>query len=106
MNGQPVDGFMGALPEGQLREFLDKHLPAGEPTRRGGRAAGRGRRSMPQGRLEQLQHAVATNPADDDARFDYVKALLLAGRLAEARPPSSRWPARPPACAGSTRCSA
>jgi putative thioredoxin len=25
--GQPVDGFMGALPEGKLREFLDKHLP-------------------------------------------------------------------------------
>src|SRR3569832_2836626 len=25
--GQPVDGFMGAMPEGQVREFLDKHLP-------------------------------------------------------------------------------
>jgi putative thioredoxin len=37
--GQPVDGFMGALPEGKLREFLDKHLPgehelAARPTRR------------------------------------------------------------------------
>src|SRR3569623_1426215 len=28
MNGQPVDGFMGAMPEGQIRQFLDKHLPA------------------------------------------------------------------------------
>jgi thioredoxin len=28
MNGQPVDGFMGALPEGQVKQFLDKHLPA------------------------------------------------------------------------------
>ena len=27
VNGQPVDGFMGALPEGQVREFLDKHVP-------------------------------------------------------------------------------
>ena len=27
MNGQPVDGFMGAMPEGQVRQFLDKHLP-------------------------------------------------------------------------------
>ena len=26
-NGQPVDGFMGAVPEGKLREFLDKHVP-------------------------------------------------------------------------------
>ena len=25
--GQPVDGFVGALPEGQIRKFLDKHLP-------------------------------------------------------------------------------
>ena len=26
-DGQPVDQFMGALPEGQIREFLDRHLP-------------------------------------------------------------------------------
>ena len=25
--GKPADGFMGALPEGKVREFLDKHLP-------------------------------------------------------------------------------
>jgi putative thioredoxin len=30
-NGQPVDGFMGALPEGKIKEFLDKHVPEGEP---------------------------------------------------------------------------
>src|SRR4051812_224624 len=30
MNGQPVDGFMGAVPEGQLRQFLDKHVPPAE----------------------------------------------------------------------------
>ena len=27
MGDQPVDGFMGALPEGQVKAFLDKHLP-------------------------------------------------------------------------------
>ena len=26
-DGQPVDEFAGALPEAQIREFLDKHLP-------------------------------------------------------------------------------
>ncbi len=26
-NGQPVDEFMGALPEGAIREFLDRHVP-------------------------------------------------------------------------------
>ena len=25
--GQPVDGFVGALPESQVRAFLDKHVP-------------------------------------------------------------------------------
>ena len=27
VDGKPADGFMDALPEGKLREFLDKHLP-------------------------------------------------------------------------------
>ena len=27
-NSQPVDGFMGAQPEGQVRAFLDKHVPS------------------------------------------------------------------------------
>jgi len=26
-NGQPVDAFQGALPESEIRSFLDKHLP-------------------------------------------------------------------------------
>jgi putative thioredoxin len=28
-NGQPVDGFMGALPESDIKKFLDKHLDDG-----------------------------------------------------------------------------
>jgi len=35
IGGRPVDQFLGALPEGQIREFLDRHLPpadeAGQP---------------------------------------------------------------------------
>lgn len=86
-NGQPVDGFMGALPEGQVREFLDKHVQAlaGEdeepeplPEEEPGAAD-------PAAQLEKLQHAVATDPSNDDARFEYVKALLAAGREPEAR---------------------
>lgn len=29
-DGQPIDGFAGAQPEGQIREMLDKHLPKPE----------------------------------------------------------------------------
>jgi putative thioredoxin len=85
MNGQPVDGFMGALPEGKIKEFLDKHLPpaAEEPEEEA--QAEDDATVDPAARLEKLQHAVATDPANDDARFEYVKALLLAGRIDDAK---------------------
>jgi putative thioredoxin len=35
--------------------------------------------------LAKLQEAVAVNPANDAARYDYLRALLAAGRLAEAK---------------------
>jgi putative thioredoxin len=82
MNGQPVDGFMGAMPEGKIKEFLDKHLPAAEDEPEEDLPA---EDEAPGGSLERLQHLVATDPANDDARFDYVKALLLAGRDDDAK---------------------
>ena len=84
MNGQPVDGFMGALPEGKIKEFLDKHVPPApepEPEVLPEPAAP----ASAEEKLEQLQHAVATDPANDDARFEYVKALLLGGRTDDAK---------------------
>ena len=83
-NGQPVDGFMGALPEGKVREFLDKHVQALEAEEEDAPVE-EPKVLDPAARLELLQHAVATDPADDEARFDYVKALLLAGREEEGR---------------------
>jgi putative thioredoxin len=84
-NGQPVDGFMGALPEGKVREFLDKHLQALEGEAEEEAPAEEPADLGPEAQLERLQHAVATDPSNDDARFDYVKALLGAGRVADAR---------------------
>lgn len=86
-NGQPVDGFMGALPEGKVREFLDKHVQAlaGEEEEEPELEDEAAEEASPEAQLEKLQHAVATDPANDDARFDYVKALLNAGREQEAR---------------------
>jgi putative thioredoxin len=85
MNGQPVDGFMGALPEGKVREFLDKHVAPAPTEEEQAEAVEPEGELDPAAQLEKLQHAVATDPANDDARFEYVKALLQADRVADAR---------------------
>ena len=86
--GQPVDGFVGALPEEKLREFLDRHVPSADE------AAAEEDLALaeelmaegdPESALEKLQEAVAIDPGNDTARYDYLRALLTAGRVAEAR---------------------
>ncbi|WP_042425645.1 thioredoxin [Comamonas granuli] len=88
MNGQPVDGFTGALPEGQVRAFLDKHVPSAEEVQAEVEEE-QALDALAEGdtdtALEKLQHAVATDPANDDARFDYVKLLLQLGREDDAK---------------------
>jgi putative thioredoxin len=88
MNGQPVDGFMGALPEGQVRAFLDKHVPTAEELVAEAQEE-EALDALADGdtdtALEKLQHAVVTDPANDDARFDYVKLLLQLGRDDDAK---------------------
>ncbi len=87
-DGQPVDGFVGALPEGEIRKFLDKHVPtteelaAEEDVQQAGELLAEGDTDSA---LEKLQEAVAINPASDDARSDYLRALLMLGRVEEAR---------------------
>ena len=83
MNGQPVDGFTGALPEGKIKEFLDKHLPPAPEEAPPEEEVMLD--NAPEAVLERLQQAVATNPLDDNARFDYVKHLLSLGREDDAK---------------------
>jgi len=86
MNGQPVDGFTGALPEGKVREFLDKHVPPAGPQAEEDLVEEEPSDDAdPVAQLEKLQHAVATDPANDEARFGYLKVLLLAGRTDDAK---------------------
>ncbi|WP_027996543.1 tetratricopeptide repeat protein [Simplicispira psychrophila] len=88
VGGQPVDGFTGAQTEGQVRVFLDKHVPAAEvvpeevPKDDAQAALAAGDVDTA---LEKLQHAVVTDPANDDARFDYVKLLLQLQREDDAK---------------------
>jgi putative thioredoxin len=88
INGQPVDGFQGALPEGQVKEFLDKHVPAGEPLEAEPSEAEQAQALLDAGdtdaALAKLADALALDPANDDTRFDYVRLLTLSGQLEEA----------------------
>ncbi|MGH8821889.1 MAG: tetratricopeptide repeat protein, partial [Rhodoferax sp.] len=86
--GQPVDGFVGAIPEAEIRQFLDKHVASAEEAEAeeaGEQAQGALEEGDTQGALEKLQYAVATDPANDDARFDYVKLLLQQGHTDDAK---------------------
>ena len=85
MNGQPVDGFTGALTEGKVKEFLDKHLPPAEELPEEEPEVEPDAAADPEGALEKLQQAVATDPTNDNARFDYVKLLLQLGRNDDAK---------------------
>jgi putative thioredoxin len=88
INGQPVDGFMGAQPEGKLKEFLDKHLPGADELASDAEAeeaADLLESGDTAAAQERLQEALAVNPANDEARFDYVKLLIGTGQLEEAQ---------------------
>ncbi|RPH46942.1 MAG: thioredoxin [Burkholderiales bacterium] len=84
VGGQPVDQFQGALPEGKLREFIDRLMPnpsdveleqAGAALDRGDEAAA----------TEHAKKAIALDPSNDSARLLYAQLLLGAGEPAAAQ---------------------
>jgi putative thioredoxin len=87
-DGQPVDGFVGALPEAEIRSFLDKHVASAEQIA-AEEDVEQAKALLDDGdvdrALEKMQEAIAANPADDAARYEYLRALLVAGRIEEAR---------------------
>lgn len=88
VEGKPVDGFTGALPEGQIRAFLDKHLPEAnllEAEVTGVTLSDAPADDDPAALREALHQAVLKGPDDDDARFAYVKLLLQAGEVEAGR---------------------
>jgi len=84
VGGRPVDQFQGALPEGKLREFIDRLMPnpaeveldqAGAALDRGDQAAAK----------EHARKAIALDPANDSARLLYAQILLAEGEPAAAQ---------------------
>jgi len=86
--GKPVDGFTGALPEGQIKAFLDKHIPVGdvlEAEVTSVEVSDAPAADDPAAIHEALHQAMLKNPDDEDARFAYIKHLLLLGQDDEAK---------------------
>ena len=79
---------MGALPEGKVREFLDKHLPSdGELAAQADaqEAAQLADAGDAQAAIAKLREAVSLNPADGEARYNLIKLLISEGELEEAQ---------------------
>lgn len=82
--GQIVDGFPGAVPEGQLREFLTQHgvIPL--------EAAPEEAETVdappldPQAQVDVLRAAIAAEPDKEELKLDLALALLQTGATAEA----------------------
>ncbi len=82
--GRPVDQFIGVLPEGQLREFIDRLVPAGaDAERRAAQsawAAGDRQRA-----IDTIKAALALDPGYEDARLDLIEWLIAERRIDEAK---------------------
>ena len=83
-DGQLLDGFAGALPEGQLREFLSRHVQplegdaGAEPTPVEEEDAAQA--------INRLQQAIAAEPERAELKLDLALALMRNGQadVAEA----------------------
>jgi putative thioredoxin len=85
-DGQLVDGFQGALPEGQLREFFKHHgiepLAAAETDTETETTAAVA--IDPQADIARLREEIAAAPDKDELKLELVLALLQTGDAGEA----------------------
>jgi len=84
VGGQPVDQFQGALPEGKLREFIDRLMPNPSDTELelAGAALDRGDEAAA---LEHAKKSIALDPSNDSARLLYGQLLMSGGEPAAAQ---------------------
>ncbi len=94
-NGQLADGFAGALPPAQVREFLAKHgiEPAAPVADEPETQADSEPAVDPQEVLTAAREALAAEPNNDERKLDLAVALLMTGNADEARPLLTHLPA-------------
>lgn len=80
--GRPVDGFMGALPESQVRQFLAQHgVVAGTPEPE---APAEAPDLSPEEKIADLEAQIAAEPDKDELRLDLAVELARVGDTARA----------------------
>ena len=85
VDGEVVDEFSGALPEGQVRQFLDRVVPSPADELRDEAVAIYTQTRDADAALAVLSRAEALQPDNDDLRVDRAAILADAGRNDEAR---------------------
>jgi putative thioredoxin len=88
-DGQVLDGFTGALPEGQLREFLSRHVQPLEAVETAEEVV----QETPEQAINRLQQEIATEPKKPDLKLDLALALMQAGRTDAAEAELAALPA-------------
>lgn len=83
-HGELVDEFTGALPEGAVREFIERLLPspADDLLREAAQLRGHGDLAAA---LQRLEAAAALAPEDDEVKRALAEVLIELGRLEEAQ---------------------
>lgn len=82
--GQIVDGFPGAVPEGQLREFLTQHGVVPLEAAPDEAEAVEAPPLDPQAQVDVLRAAIAAEPDKEELKLDLALALLQTGATVEA----------------------
>ena len=85
-DGQLVDGFTGALPEAQLREFLARHVQAGDamPSNDVVEEVAPTNIETPEQAIARIQQAIATAPDQPDLKLDLALAQMRVGNASAA----------------------